>query len=52
MAMQNLERYRALETEYKAYEYYLESVKRDGIPYELISKALPKIEAEDRKSVV
>lgn len=46
MAMQNLERYRALETEYKAYEYYLESVKRDGIPYELISKALPKIEAE------
>ena len=45
-AMQNLERYRALETEYKAYEYYLESVKRDGIPYELISKALPKIESE------
>jgi len=45
-AMQNLERYRQLETEYKAYEYYLESVKRDGIPYELITKALPKIEAE------
>jgi DNA repair exonuclease SbcCD ATPase subunit len=44
--MQQLERYRQLETEYKAYEYYLESVKRDGIPYELITKALPKIEAE------
>ncbi len=25
---------------------FLESVKRDGIPYELITKALPKIEAE------
>ena len=45
-AMQQLERYRTLETEYKAYEYYLESVKRDGIPYELVTKALPKIEAE------
>jgi DNA repair exonuclease SbcCD ATPase subunit len=41
-----LERYRQLETEYKAYGYYLESVKRDGIPYELISKAVPKIESE------
>jgi DNA repair exonuclease SbcCD ATPase subunit len=45
-AMQQLERYQQLETEYKAYEYYLESVKRDGIPYELVTKALPKIEAE------
>jgi DNA repair exonuclease SbcCD ATPase subunit/DNA repair exonuclease SbcCD nuclease subunit len=45
-AIQQLEKYRQLETEYKAYEYYLESVKRDGIPYELITKALPKIEAE------
>ena len=45
-AMQQLERYQQLETEYKAYGYYLESVKRDGIPYELITKALPKIEAE------
>ena len=45
-AMQQLDRYQQLETEYKAYGYYLESVKRDGIPYELITKALPKIEAE------
>jgi DNA repair exonuclease SbcCD ATPase subunit/DNA repair exonuclease SbcCD nuclease subunit len=45
-AMQQLERYQQLETEYKAYGFYLESVKRDGIPYELITKALPKIEAE------
>ena len=35
-----------METEYKAYEYYLKSVKRDGIPYELVSKAIPKIETE------
>jgi DNA repair exonuclease SbcCD nuclease subunit len=45
-AMQQLDRYQQLETEYKAYGYYLESVKRDGIPYEVITKALPKIEAE------
>jgi exonuclease SbcC len=45
-ALQQLETYQQLETEYKAYGYYLESVKRDGIPYELISKAVPKIESE------
>jgi DNA repair exonuclease SbcCD nuclease subunit len=45
-AIEQLDRYRQLETEYKAYGYYLESVKRDGIPYELISKAVPKIESE------
>ena len=45
-AISQLDAYRKLETEYKAYEYYLESVKRDGVPYELISKAIPKIETE------
>ena len=45
-ALEQLEIYRQLEIEYKAYEYYLKSVKRDGIPYELISKAIPKIETE------
>jgi DNA repair exonuclease SbcCD ATPase subunit len=45
-ALEQLETYQQLETEYKAYEYYLKSVKRDGIPYELISKAIPKIESE------
>ena len=45
-AIESLDTYKQLETEYKAYEYYLESVKRDGVPYELISKAMPKIEAE------
>ncbi len=45
-AIEQLDSYKQLETEYKAYEYYLESVKRDGVPYELISKAIPKIETE------
>jgi DNA repair exonuclease SbcCD ATPase subunit len=45
-AMSNLDVYRQLETEYKAYEYYLDAVQRNGIPYEVISKAVPKIEAE------
>ena len=45
-ALTHLDSYRQLETEYKAYEYYLQSVKRDGVPYELISKAMPKIETE------
>ena len=45
-SLEQLETYQQLETEYKAYEYYLKSVKRDGIPYELISKAIPKIESE------
>ena len=45
-AIESLDVYKQLETEYKAYEYYLDSVKRDGVPYELIAKAMPKIEAE------
>ena len=35
-----------LETKYEAYEYYMDAVKRDGVPYELIEKALPTIEGE------
>jgi DNA repair exonuclease SbcCD ATPase subunit len=46
MALQQLETYKQLEIEYKAVEYYLQSVKRDGVPYELVSQAIPKIEAE------
>jgi DNA repair exonuclease SbcCD ATPase subunit len=45
-AIKNLEQYQKLETEYKAYEYYLSAVNRDGVPYELVSKALPSIETE------
>jgi len=36
----------SLENTYKTYEYYLAAVKRDGIPYELITKALPVVEGE------
>ena len=46
IALENLEKYQQLEIEYKAYEYYLDSVKRDGIAMELVVKALPKIEVE------
>jgi DNA repair exonuclease SbcCD ATPase subunit/DNA repair exonuclease SbcCD nuclease subunit len=45
-AIKNLEQYQKLETEYKAYEYYLAAVNRDGVPYELVAKALPSIETE------
>jgi DNA repair exonuclease SbcCD ATPase subunit len=45
-ALESLDAYKKLETEYKAYEYYLETVKRNGVPYDIIAKALPKIESE------
>lgn len=35
-----------LEEQEVAYQYYMEAVKRDGVPYELISKTIPTIEAE------
>jgi len=35
-----------LEEKGRLYTYYIDAVKRDGIPYELISKALPVIETE------
>ncbi len=35
-----------LEEKNRLYTYYLDAVKRDGVPYELISKALPVIENE------
>ena len=45
-AIQSINRLQELETQYRGYEYYLLSIKRDGIPYQLITKALPQIEAE------
>jgi DNA repair exonuclease SbcCD ATPase subunit len=45
-AIKSIERLRELETQYKGYEYYLQAVKRDGVPYQLIERALPQIEAE------
>ena len=37
---------KGLEEQYQIYEYYLDAVKRDGVSYELIAKALPVIEGE------
>jgi DNA repair exonuclease SbcCD ATPase subunit len=45
-ALSQLETYKRIETEYRAYEYYLQSVKRNGVPYDLVAKAIPKIESE------
>jgi DNA repair exonuclease SbcCD ATPase subunit len=35
-----------LEIKNDLYTYYLDAVKKDGVPYELISKAMPVIESE------
>ena len=35
-----------MEQKYEGYEYYLQCVRRDGIPYQLISDILPKLEVE------
>lgn len=35
-----------LEETYEAYKYYMEAVSRDGVPYELMARAIPAIEAE------
>jgi len=43
---QSLEKLRGMEMKYDGYEYYLKCVKRDGIPYNLISEVLPKLEME------
>ena len=42
--MSNIKKVEELEDKYAAYQYYMDAVKRDGIPYELISKALPTVE--------
>jgi DNA repair exonuclease SbcCD ATPase subunit len=44
--LDNIKKVEELEGKYEAYEYYLDAVKRDGVPYELITKALPTIEGE------
>ena len=43
-AEENLSKIEGLSVKYQAYEYYLESIKRDGVPYELISRFIPQIE--------
>ena len=46
MANQSIEKLNLMEIKYAGYEYYLSAVKRDGIPYGLISEILPKLEIE------
>lgn len=42
----SIDKLKTLENEFTAYEYYMDAVKRDGVPYELITRALPRIENE------
>ena len=42
----DIQSFKEMEEKYASYQYYLEAIKRDGIPYELISKAIPAIESE------
>jgi DNA repair exonuclease SbcCD ATPase subunit len=42
--LSNIKKVEELEDRYAAYQYYMDAVKRDGIPYELVTKAIPTIE--------
>jgi DNA repair exonuclease SbcCD ATPase subunit/DNA repair exonuclease SbcCD nuclease subunit len=42
----SIDKLESMEKKYEGYEYYLQCVKRDGIPYQLISDVLPKLEVE------
>ena len=42
----SIKKIKELESELIAYKYYVDSVSRDGIPFELISKAVPVLEKE------
>ncbi len=44
--LKSIDEAKELEEQYVAYQYYMEAVKRDGVPYELISKTIPTIEDE------
>ena len=41
-----IEKIEKAEQEHSAYEYYLTAIGRDGIPYQIISDVVPKIEQE------
>ena len=42
----SIDRLESMEQKYEGYGYYLQCVKRDGVPYELITDVLPKLEVE------
>ena len=45
-AEESISKLKSLEIQYKYYQYYLEAVNRDGVPYDLITMAVPYIEQE------
>jgi DNA repair exonuclease SbcCD ATPase subunit len=45
-AEESILKLKELAQQYKFYQYYLEAVNRDGIPYDLITSAVPYIEQE------
>ena len=45
-AEESIAKLKDLEKQYKFYQYYLEAVNRDGVPYDLITMAVPYIEQE------
>ena len=45
-AQNGIDRLIDLEQQYQGYEYYQKAVQRNGVPYHLITKALPQIESE------
>jgi len=46
MVNESIDKLSDMEIRFDGYEYYLKCVKRDGIPYNLISEVLPKLEVE------
>ena len=40
----NIKKVEKLEGDHQAYQYLLEAIRRDGVPYDLISKSLPTVE--------
>lgn len=42
----SIEKLKELEKEFYAYDYYLKAVNRNGVPYELIAEALPRVQTE------
>lgn len=45
-AEESIKKLKEYERQYKFYQYYLEAVNRDGVPYDLITTAVPYIEQE------
>jgi DNA repair exonuclease SbcCD ATPase subunit len=50
-AKQSIENLKLIEEKYKYYEYYLSATGRDGLPYDIISSVIPRIQ-EDINNVL